>query len=63
MGSGELIGTLLPHALIDEFLLLVHPIVLGSGRRLFPEGAPASSLRLVGSVTSPSGVLAVTYAS
>jgi dihydrofolate reductase len=61
MGSGELVQALLPHALIDEYLLLIHPILLGSGRRLFPEGISALTLRLVGSVTAPSGVLAVTY--
>ncbi len=61
MGSGQLSQALMPHSLIDEYLLLVHPIVLGSGLRLFPEGSPPCALRLVGSVTAPSGVLALTY--
>src|ERR687898_1558666 len=37
MGSGQLIHTLMQHRLVDEFLLLIHPIVLGRGRRLFPD--------------------------
>ena len=62
MGSGNLIQTLLPHDLIDEYVLLIHPIVLGSGLQLFPAGTPPSTLSLVSSISAPSGVLAVTYA-
>ncbi len=51
MGSGVLIGSLMAADLVDEFLLLIHPIVLGSGRRLFPDGVDLS-LRLVDSTTS-----------
>jgi dihydrofolate reductase len=61
MGSGELIQTLMRHGLIDEYLLLIHPLVLGPGRRLFPEGAPQTSLRLVDSTVSTTGVLIATY--
>ena len=60
MGSGVLIQSLRRERLIDEYLLMVHPIVLGSGRRLFPDG-PAANLRLVGARTSPSGVLLATF--
>jgi dihydrofolate reductase len=61
MGSGELIQTLIRHNLIDEYLLLIHPLVLGTGRRLFTDGGPSASLRLVDSKTSTTGVLITTY--
>jgi dihydrofolate reductase len=63
MGSGALIESLLPHNLIDEYLLMIHPIVLGSGRRLFPDGSPLTMLELVGSQTATTGVLIATYTS
>jgi dihydrofolate reductase len=49
------------HNLIDEFLLLIHPLVLGAGRRLFGDGDPPASLRLVDSTVSTTGVLIATY--
>jgi dihydrofolate reductase len=61
MGSGELIQTLMREQLIDEFLLMVHPLVLGSGRRLFADGTPPARLRLVETATSTTGVLVATY--
>jgi dihydrofolate reductase len=61
MGSGELIQTLMRHNLIDEYLLLIHPLVLGTGRRLFTDGGPSASLRLVEGKTSTTGVLIATY--
>ena len=60
MGSGVLIGSLLAADLIDEYLLMIHPLVLGTGRRLFPEGAQVS-LRLIDSVTTSTGVVMVSY--
>lgn len=60
MGSGVLIQALRRECLIDEYLLMIHPIVLGSGRRLFPDGPP-TELRLVDSRTSSSGVILATY--
>jgi dihydrofolate reductase len=60
MGSGALIGSLMAADLIDEYLLMIAPLVLGAGRRLFPLGVQAS-LRLVESVTTSSGVLMSTY--
>ncbi len=60
MGSGELIRSLMAADLIDEFLLMIHPVVLGTGRRLFGEGAHAA-LRLVDSVTTTTGVVMATY--
>jgi dihydrofolate reductase len=60
LGSGELVQSLMRHQLVDEYLLMIHPLVLGSGRRLFPEGVH-SSLRLVDSVTTTTGVVVATY--
>jgi len=60
LGSGALIHSLLPHGLIDEFVLQIHPLVLGSGLRLFPDGA-AVALRLTDSVTTTTGVVIATY--
>ena len=60
MGSGVLIGSLMAADLIDEYLLMIHPLVLGTGRRLFPEGVEVK-LRLTDSVTTPSGVVVSTY--
>jgi dihydrofolate reductase len=60
MGSGVLIQALRRGRLIDEYLLMIHPIVLGSGRRLFPEGPPIE-LTFVDATTSSSGVVLATY--
>jgi len=60
MGSGELIGSLMAADLIDEYLLMIHPLVLGTGRRLFPAGVHVS-LRLTGSTATASGVVIGTY--
>jgi dihydrofolate reductase len=60
LGSGELVGSLMAADLIDEYLLMIHPLVLGTGRRLFPAGVQ-SSLRLIESIPTTSGVLITTY--
>ncbi len=60
MGSGELIQSLMRRNLVDEYVLLIHPLVLGSGRRLFPDGS-AFALRLVGIKTTTNGVVIATY--
>jgi dihydrofolate reductase len=60
MGSGEFIAALMAADLIDEYLLMIHPLVLGTGCRLFPEGGRAS-LRLTDSVITTKGVLMATY--
>jgi len=59
-GSGRLVETLLRHDLVDEYRLLVFPLVLGRGRRLFPEG-PVITLELVEAKSFNSGVVALTY--
>jgi dihydrofolate reductase len=60
MGSGVLIGSLMAADLIDEYLLMIAPVVLGTGRRLFAGGTHAS-LRLIESSTTSKGVLITTY--
>ncbi|MGA2929912.1 MAG: dihydrofolate reductase family protein [Solirubrobacteraceae bacterium] len=61
MGSGVLIGSLMAADLIDEYLLMIAPVVLGTGRRLFAGGAYAS-LRLLDSITTSTGALIAMYA-
>jgi dihydrofolate reductase len=61
MGSGEVIQALMRNDLIDEYMLLIHPLVLGSGRRLFADGDTRSELSLVDANASPSGVVITTY--
>ena len=56
LGSGVLVQTLRAHGLIDEYLLSIHPLLLGSGTRLFPDGAGAE-LDLVDSTTTTTGVI------
>lgn len=61
MGSGELARSLMQRQLIDVFVLLIHPLVLGSGRRLFDDDGAFARLRLVSSVPTTTGVLIATY--
>jgi len=61
LGSGELIQSLRRRNLIDEYVLLIYPLILGAGRRLFPDGAPPSGLRLTNSLTTTTGVVIATY--
>ncbi len=61
LGSGELVQSLMQHNLVDKYVLMIHPLVLGSGRRLFPDGSPFATLRLVNSVTTTTGVVIATY--
>jgi dihydrofolate reductase len=61
LGSGVLVQSLLQHNLIDKFVLMIHPLVLGSGRRLFPDGSPLVNLRLTDSVVTTTGVVIATY--
>ena len=60
-GSSDLIQTLLKHDLIDRFTLLIYPVVLGKGKRLFGTGTIAGTLQLVDSKAAPSGVTINTY--
>jgi dihydrofolate reductase len=61
LGSGQLVQSLMRRNLVDEFLLMIHPLVFGTGRRLFPDGGPFAPLRLVDSVTTTTGVVIATY--
>jgi dihydrofolate reductase len=61
LGSGILIQSLMKHNLIDEYALSIHPLVLGSGSRLFPEGSPFAALKLIDSKTTTTGVVIATY--
>jgi len=61
LGSGELVQSLLQAGLVDELILLIHPILLGSGRRLFADGAARADLTLTGSRTTGTGVVVATY--
>jgi dihydrofolate reductase len=61
LGSGELVRSLMRRDLVDEYVLMIHPLVLGSGRRLFPDDGPPAALRLVDSVTTTTGVMIATY--
>ncbi|MEU9833433.1 dihydrofolate reductase family protein [Streptosporangium sp. NPDC048047] len=61
-GSGVLVRSLMPRGLVDELVLLIHPLTLGSGRRLFPGSGPdLSAFRLVESATTGTGVIIAVY--
>lgn len=61
MGSSQLTQSLIGHDLVDEYRLMVHPVVLGGGKRLFREGAPMQSLRLTEAATMTTGLAILTY--
>ena len=61
LGSGELVQSLMRRNLIDQYVLLIHPLVLGSGRRLFQDGGAVATLRLVDTTPTTTGVVIATY--
>jgi dihydrofolate reductase len=61
MGSASLAAQLIEHDLVDEYRLMIEPILLGSGKRMFPNDAQARPLKLVSSMTTGTGVLICTY--
>ncbi len=61
LGSGELVQALMRAGLIDEFILLIHPLILGAGRRLFADDGAYAALRLVDSKVSTTGVVIASY--
>jgi dihydrofolate reductase len=61
IGSGQLVQTLVREDLVDEYRLMIHPLMLGGGKRLFREGLSPTRLRLVDSKPTTTGVLILTY--
>jgi dihydrofolate reductase len=61
LGSGELVQALMRRGLVDAYVLVIHPLVLGSGRRLFADGGAPAALRLVDSTTTTTGVIVASY--
>ncbi len=61
LGSGDLIQTLLRRDLVDECTVLIHPLVLGTGQRLFADGGPSATFRLVDSKITTTGVVIAVY--
>ena len=61
VGSSELAQTLMRHDLVDEYQLWVHPVVLGSGKRLFGGGAPKTAMQLVDATKTVRGLVILTY--
>lgn len=62
-GSGELVQTLMRWKLVDEFVLMIHPLILGKGRHLFTDGIPNAHFNLINSVTTDTGVVIAVYQS
>lgn len=60
-GSSSLTSRLLEHGLADELVLIVSPVLLGTGKRLFADGTPARAFELLGTQATPTGVLLNTY--
>jgi len=60
-GSSTLTSTVLEHGLADEVVLIVSPVLLGTGKRFFAEGTPARSLVLASTLATPSGVILSAY--
>jgi dihydrofolate reductase len=62
-GSGELMNTLIEHNLIDEYRLILFPIVVGSEKRLFRDGSDTKALRLIETKTFGTSVVVLSYRS
>ena len=61
MGSAELAQTLMRHELVDEYRLMLHPVTLGHGKRLFRDDAGMRALELIEATTTTSGLVTLTY--
>jgi dihydrofolate reductase len=62
IGSTELVKTLIEHGLVDEFRMMIDPVVLGGGKRVFREDGALRPLRLVDSQVTTTGAILATYA-
>jgi dihydrofolate reductase len=62
-GSARLVHTLIEHDLVDEYRLMVFPVILGSGKRIFPDTDKMTTLELAGATTAGAGILLLTYKS
>lgn len=60
-GSGDLLQTLIKHDLVDTFWLMIYPITLGGGKRLFADGTIPATFRVTESMVTPTGVIVVNY--
>ena len=60
-GSGDLVNTLMQNDLVDEYRLMIFPVVVGKGKRLFGEGSGTKTMRLLDTKTVGSGVVVLTY--
>lgn len=60
-GSDNLVQTLLKHDLVDELWLLIHPLTLGTGKKLFENGTVPAAFALIDCTATPSGVIAAHY--
>jgi len=60
-GSGNLIQTLIKHDLVDVFWLMIYPITLGLGKRLFADGTIPAAFKVTKGIVTPSGVIVVNY--
>ena len=60
-GSGTLVQTLLKHDVVDELWLLIHPLTLGTGKKLFDNGAIPAAFSLIECTATPSGVIVANY--
>ena len=61
VGSSTLTSTVLEHGLADEVVLLVDPVLLGTGKRIFAEGTPARAFELASTTTTPTGIVVNSY--
>ena len=61
MGSGDLVASLREEDLVDRYVLMVHPVLLGTGHRLFTDTSSPADLRLTDTLTTTTGVVVVSY--